>query len=85
MVEPLDHAVPFGQIPYTILSSHGGHRPYDLRILRILVIEGVDEVDITFQRGPQSLVYSNHVSRQKMRLSRMEVVGELAQPLSSVV
>lgn len=52
VVEPLDHAVPFSQIPYTILISHGGHRPYDLRILRILVTEGVDEVDITFQRGP---------------------------------
>ncbi|RVW50388.1 hypothetical protein CK203_111367 [Vitis vinifera] len=47
MVEPLDHAVPLGQAPHTILNSHRGHRPSDARIPRMLVTERVDEVEVT--------------------------------------
>ena len=59
MVEPLDCAVSFGQVPHAILSLHEGHHPSNLRISRMLVIEGVDEADNTSQQGPQLLVYSN--------------------------
>ena len=54
MVEPLDRVVPFGQVPHIILSSHGRRRPYDLRILRMLVTEGVDEADNTLDGDPSS-------------------------------
>ena len=46
-MEPLDRVVPFGQVPHIILSSHEGCRLFDLRIPRMLVTEGVDEVDNT--------------------------------------
>ena len=69
MVEPLDHAVPLGQASHTILNSHGGHRPSDTRIPRMLVTERVDEVDSTSRRGPQPPLYSNSGNRQQMRLS----------------
>ena len=47
IVEPLDRAVPFDQVPHTILSTHGGCRPSNLRIIRMLVTEGFDEADNT--------------------------------------
>ena len=51
-MEPLDRVVHFGQVPYIILGSHGGCRPSDLRILRMLVTEGIDEADDTPGRNP---------------------------------
>ena len=52
MVEPLDHVVHFGQVPHIILSFHGGCRPFDLKIPRSLVIEGIDEANNTPGRDP---------------------------------
>ena len=59
MVEPIDCASLFGQVPHTILISHGERRPSKLRIPIMPIIEGIDEVDNTSRWGPWSLVYSN--------------------------
>ena len=83
MVEPLDCVVPFGQAFHTILSSHRGRRPSNLKISRMLVTKDIDEVENTSWWGPQPPVYSNPASQQQMSLPRVEAVVRPARPLSS--